>query len=337
MKALLLAVILGLVIEEMSDLTSWVARRIVRWAARLWPDPQRSSELVEEWPVLIDECPGRLTKLFVALNFAMHAVARACWEAIRQRRPCRRLRSLSDRLAAMRTRLSRSCTTTAVRTANRPRGCLEDSLRAGMSAALGAGLSLGGLAGASTGVTMTFAAAAIAGTLAVLGARQLTMGADAGLVRQSGASHQITVLAAACAGLTAAVAAAADTGVGAALVVAVVAGIAASRTVSRFVAGRARLVRRFGGAGRFALGAVGVCLGWVVVQALLPAQTGPATALGATLTTLLREGVGSTLAVASVAAGLAVAIAEDDAGVFARTVSVIATIVRRMPGGRGER
>jgi hypothetical protein len=184
---------------------------------------------------------------------------------------------------------------------------------------------------------MTFAAAAIAGVSgvsAVLGARHLT-GGGAGLVRQPGASHQVTALAAACAGLTAAVVAASDAGVGVVMVVAVVAGIAASKAFGRFVAGRPGLVPRFGGAGMLALVTVGVCLCWLAVEALLPAQAGPATAVGAALTAFLHEGVGSTLAVASVAAGLAATIAEDDAGVFARAVSAIATIVRRIPGGRG--
>jgi hypothetical protein len=276
MKALLLAVIVGLLIAEMADLAPWAARRIVVWAARLWPDPQRSTELVEEWPALIDDCPGRLTKLFVALNFAMHAVARACWEAIARRWPCRRLRRLSVRLTAMRTGLSGSLRATAV-VRTPPRGSLEDSLRAGVGAALGAGLSLGGLAGGSVGAAMTFLAAAIAGVSAVLGARHLT-GGGAGLVGQPGASHQVTVLAAACAGLTAAVVAASDAGVGVVMVVAAVAGIAASRAFGRFVAGRAGLVRRSGGAGMFALVTVAVCLCWVAVEALLPAQAGPATA-----------------------------------------------------------
>ncbi|MFT7841480.1 hypothetical protein Q5530_35550 [Saccharothrix sp. BKS2] len=60
-----LSVVLGLAINECGELSPWLARRLVRWAAGV-----RYPGRAEELEALVDERPGKLFKLFTALGFA---------------------------------------------------------------------------------------------------------------------------------------------------------------------------------------------------------------------------------------------------------------------------
>jgi len=69
------AVALGLLVNEISDVSPWMAERLVRSAARLWSrDPQVAADYAEEWQAVVDERPGKLLKLCTALGFLAGAV-----------------------------------------------------------------------------------------------------------------------------------------------------------------------------------------------------------------------------------------------------------------------
>lgn len=65
----LAAVVLGLVINECGELSPWLARKLIRWAARV-RYPTREEELT----ALIAERPGKLFKLVTASGFACAAL-----------------------------------------------------------------------------------------------------------------------------------------------------------------------------------------------------------------------------------------------------------------------
>jgi hypothetical protein len=73
--ATILSVILGLAINECSDLSPWAAEKVVRWSARLrYGDHERAAIRAEELAALIKERPGNLFKLITALCFAAAAI-----------------------------------------------------------------------------------------------------------------------------------------------------------------------------------------------------------------------------------------------------------------------
>ncbi|WP_371408906.1 hypothetical protein OG423_32170 [Micromonospora zamorensis] len=69
--------VFGLLVNEMTDVSPWAARRLVRWAAYRWTtDPDMAEVYAEEWTAIIDERPGKLFKLATALQFTGGAVGR---------------------------------------------------------------------------------------------------------------------------------------------------------------------------------------------------------------------------------------------------------------------
>jgi hypothetical protein len=69
---IVLAVGGGLAVNEMCDLSPWLARTLVGWAARrrYRADPIRGAIRAEELVAVIDARPGKLTKLLTAVAFA---------------------------------------------------------------------------------------------------------------------------------------------------------------------------------------------------------------------------------------------------------------------------
>ncbi len=71
---IIIGLITGLVVSECCDVSPWVARKLVRWSARRRYVPPTHAELrAEELAAYIDDCPGRLFKLIIALGFAAAA------------------------------------------------------------------------------------------------------------------------------------------------------------------------------------------------------------------------------------------------------------------------
>jgi hypothetical protein len=69
------SMITGAVVNEFCDISPWLAEKIVRRSAQLWAFPDRDSanELANEWAAVINDAPGKLTKLGHALRFAFGA------------------------------------------------------------------------------------------------------------------------------------------------------------------------------------------------------------------------------------------------------------------------
>lgn len=71
---IVLAIFLGLLVNEACDVSPWLARKVVCWSAyRRYGDAERAAVRTEELTALIDERPGKLLKLITALVFAVAA------------------------------------------------------------------------------------------------------------------------------------------------------------------------------------------------------------------------------------------------------------------------
>jgi hypothetical protein len=70
------AIVSGLLVNEFCDISPWVALRLVRWAARLRyrGAPARAAVRGEELAALMQDRPGNLFKLLMAVGFALHAL-----------------------------------------------------------------------------------------------------------------------------------------------------------------------------------------------------------------------------------------------------------------------
>ncbi|WP_226487655.1 hypothetical protein [Streptomyces parvulus] len=66
--------IVGLIVNEAVDISPWLARRTIRWAARRIPDQEQALRYEEEWTGFLDERPGKLLKLTYALTFLAPAI-----------------------------------------------------------------------------------------------------------------------------------------------------------------------------------------------------------------------------------------------------------------------
>lgn len=77
---IVLGIVLGLTVNEMCDISPWLARKIVSWSAhQQYVDPERARLRAEELCALINERPGKLFKLATGLTFAVSAMfGRAC-------------------------------------------------------------------------------------------------------------------------------------------------------------------------------------------------------------------------------------------------------------------
>lgn len=72
---ILLGIILGLAVNESCDLSPWLAKKVVRWSARMqYGKSERAKIRAAELVSLIEERPGKLFKLATALGFAIAAL-----------------------------------------------------------------------------------------------------------------------------------------------------------------------------------------------------------------------------------------------------------------------
>lgn len=72
---ILLAIVLGLAVNECSDVSPWLARKLMRLSARLrYVDLERRRIRSDEWVALVDERPGKLLKLLTGIGFLLAAV-----------------------------------------------------------------------------------------------------------------------------------------------------------------------------------------------------------------------------------------------------------------------
>jgi hypothetical protein len=67
-------VALGLLVNECTEVSPWLAHKVVRWAAVI-QRPDRAEEFAEARSATINDRPGKLFKLFTALGFLFAALA----------------------------------------------------------------------------------------------------------------------------------------------------------------------------------------------------------------------------------------------------------------------
>ncbi|MDG4796917.1 hypothetical protein [Micromonospora sp. WMMD1082] len=106
---IILGVVLGLFVNEVTDISPWIARKLVRWSAYRWTtNPEIAAEYAEEWTALINDRPGMLPKLLTAMRFSVGAAGRAAPRIIRNRlRAARRIGRRSRSPRALLNMLSR--------------------------------------------------------------------------------------------------------------------------------------------------------------------------------------------------------------------------------------
>lgn len=81
---MLLGVASSLIASEFTEVSPYLARRLVRWAARIWSTTEEAGEAyAEEWLAVINDRPGKLLQLATALGFVGGAVGRAIPRQVR--------------------------------------------------------------------------------------------------------------------------------------------------------------------------------------------------------------------------------------------------------------
>ncbi|NIL59780.1 hypothetical protein [Salinispora arenicola] len=75
---LILSITLGLLVNEVTDISPAIARRLVRWSAYRWTtNPEIAARYAEEWTALINARPGKLLKILTGIRFSLGAAGRA--------------------------------------------------------------------------------------------------------------------------------------------------------------------------------------------------------------------------------------------------------------------
>ncbi|GAA2327596.1 hypothetical protein [Dactylosporangium salmoneum] len=73
-----LGLVASLAVNEMCDISPWLAARLIPVAVRLWTkDPERREVYNEDWQAVVSQHPGKLLKLGAALWFLAGGAARA--------------------------------------------------------------------------------------------------------------------------------------------------------------------------------------------------------------------------------------------------------------------
>ncbi len=78
--SLVALVFIPLISIEISELSPWLARRVVVFSSRLLSDRRRAARYQEEWLDALHVVPGKLTVLFRALGFLVISVPRMNWD-----------------------------------------------------------------------------------------------------------------------------------------------------------------------------------------------------------------------------------------------------------------
>jgi hypothetical protein len=88
-------------VNEFCDLSPWLAHRLARWAAHVWArrDANMARTYEEEWGALVHDCPGKLSKLMLAIGFLASAAGSTLAERLQRFNPPTSsfIRQLSDR------------------------------------------------------------------------------------------------------------------------------------------------------------------------------------------------------------------------------------------------
>ncbi|MGV9309788.1 hypothetical protein ACWDLG_41035 [Nonomuraea sp. NPDC003727] len=99
---IIFAFVAGLIVNEMCDVSPWLAKRLVRWSAYLrYRDSIRAQVRAEELIALIDSRPGKLLKLFTAIGFLGAGTGVRVWDHLRDLRRGARFRRSDPGLATL--------------------------------------------------------------------------------------------------------------------------------------------------------------------------------------------------------------------------------------------
>lgn len=71
---LVVGLLVPLLLNEVSDLGSWIAGRLLSWGARRLGSPEKAERYNEEWAADLERVPGKLTKV----GYALGVVAWGC-------------------------------------------------------------------------------------------------------------------------------------------------------------------------------------------------------------------------------------------------------------------
>jgi hypothetical protein len=75
--------VLPLMLSEFSEVSPWLARRLLSWAAGRLADKRKAERYREEWLAGLQDVPGKLTKLVKALSIVSYWVPVMHWRANR--------------------------------------------------------------------------------------------------------------------------------------------------------------------------------------------------------------------------------------------------------------
>jgi hypothetical protein len=78
---LVLAVLLPLLLNEVGDLATWLAGRLLRWGARRLGSATATDRYSEEWLAMLEFVPGKLTRLAWACGILLWSVPALRWRA----------------------------------------------------------------------------------------------------------------------------------------------------------------------------------------------------------------------------------------------------------------
>jgi hypothetical protein len=72
-------VVIPLALSEFSEISPWMAQRMLTWAARHVGDPRQAERYREEWLAGLQDVPGKLTKLVKAISISFYMVPIMNW------------------------------------------------------------------------------------------------------------------------------------------------------------------------------------------------------------------------------------------------------------------
>ena len=78
---LVLVIVLPLLLNEVSDLATWLAGRLLRWGARRLGSAAATDRYSEEWLAMLELVPGKLTRLAWACGILLWSVPALRWRA----------------------------------------------------------------------------------------------------------------------------------------------------------------------------------------------------------------------------------------------------------------
>jgi hypothetical protein len=97
---LIAVVLIPVVLAEFGEVSPWLARRWVRWAARQLPTRGMRTRYAEEWRAHLEQVPGKVTKLGFAASLVVRSVPVMQWRTFVADRQYPGLRAACERAIA---------------------------------------------------------------------------------------------------------------------------------------------------------------------------------------------------------------------------------------------